>query len=72
MKIRVNQERLLTYLLNLLRYKPFTNSIMTPAHYRYMALIDLRLRAELTMSALNLVCATESPQNEIEKSRFVK
>ncbi len=45
---------------------------MTPAHYRYMALIDLRLRAEMTMSALNLVCTTASPKNFLEKSRYLR
>jgi hypothetical protein len=45
---------------------------MTPAHYRYMALIDLRLRAEMQMCALNLTCSENSPKNSLEKSRYLR
>ncbi len=46
--------------------------MMSPAHYRYMALIDLRLRAEMTMNALSLVCSPDAPQKHLEKSRYLR
>lgn len=45
---------------------------MTPSHYRYLALIDLRLRGEMAMEALDLVCADGMPKNFVEKSRYLR
>lgn len=45
---------------------------MTPAHYRYLALIDLRLRGEMAVAALDLVCSEGAPQKFVEKSRYLR